>query len=145
MWSLGVTPSDKGLWGVMDQGSTFGPQGTPTPSQEEIKKCTPTPPLIPHSHPKPLPTCPQPPYVPMPPHIPTATSPTFTSRVTFSCAAFRSCSLWPISPHPPCPPKFLCLHILNAPHITFTYICALHLLQLRSSHPSPSTVWLYGT
>lgn len=99
-----------------------------------------TPPHMPPSHPKPLPTCPHTPYTPTLPHVPTPTSPTFPSCFAFSCAASCSCSLWPVSPYSP---MLLCLHIPNAPP-TFTHICVLHLLQLHSSHPSPSTVWLYG-
>ena len=92
-----------GSRGVMDQGSTLGPQGTPTPSQEEIHKYTPTPPHIPHSDPKLLPTCPHTPYVPMPPPVPAPTGPTFTSHVAFSCAALCSCRL--------------CAHILPCAYI----------------------------
>ena len=113
----------------MDQGSTFGPQGTPIPSQEEINKCTPTPPHILHFDPKLLPTCLQAPYVPMPPHVPAPTSPTFTSHVVFSCAALCSYSLWSISSDPPQILPWSCSP--NAPHIPFTHICALHLFQLH--------------
>ena len=116
-----------GSRGVTDQGSTFGPQGTPTPSQEEIHKCTPTPPHIPHSDPKPVPTCLHTPYVPMPPYVPAPTGPTFTSHVAFSRAALCSCWLWPIPPHPPTFPR---TRLPSAPHVTFTHSCALHLCQL---------------
>ena len=91
-----------GSRGVMDQGSTFGPKGTPIPSQEEINQCTPTPPHILHSHPKPLPTCPHNPYVPGPTVPLTSLSPTAVP-CTCSSPAFLSCS----------------------------------------SHPCPSTLWLY--
>ena len=118
-----------GSRGVMDQGSTFGPQGTPIPSQEEINQCTPTPPHILHSIRKQLPTCPHTPYVPMPPHVPAPTSPTCTSHLVFSCKALCSCRLWSIAPYPA--QILLCSWTHSAPHIPFTHSCALHLPQLR--------------
>ena len=106
-WAHAELYGVRGSRGVMDQGSTFGPQGTPIPSQEEINQCTPTPPHILHSIRKQLPTCPHTHYVPMPPHVPAPTSPTCTSHLAF-CKALCSCRLWSIAPYP-----------------------ALHLLQLR--------------
>ena len=133
----------------MDQGSTFGPQETPIPSQEEINKCTPTPPHILHFDPKLLPTCPQAPYVPMPPHVPAPTSPTFTSHVVFSCAALCSYSLWsissdppqilPRSSHGPVPP----MPLTSLSPTSVPYTCSSSTFLSCSSCSCPSTMWLY--
>ena len=127
-----------GSCGVMDQGSTFGLQGTPIPSQEEINECTPALLHILRSDPKPLPTSPQTPHVPMPPDVPAPTSPTCTSHLAFSCEALCSCRLWSTSPYPPqiLPCSDPCSPVSPVPptSLSETHICALHLLQLLIPH-----------
>ena len=127
-----------GSCGVMDQGSTFGLQGTPIPSQEEINECTPALLHILRSDPKPLPTRPQTPHVPMPPDVPAPTSPTCTSHLAFSCEALCSCRLWSTSPYPsqilPCSDPCSPVSPVPPTSLSVTHICALHLLQLPIPH-----------
>ena len=140
-----------GSCGVIDQGSTFGPQGTPIPSQEEINECTPTPLHIPNSDPKPLPTSPQTPHVPMPPDVPAPTSPTCTSHLAFSCEALCSCRLWSTSPYPPqiLPCSDPCSPVSPVPPTSLSPTSVPYTFSSSSfltcrSHPCHSTVRLYG-
>ena len=140
-----------GSCAVTDEGSTFGPQGTPIPSQEEINECTPTPPHILHSDPKPLPTSPQTPHVPMPPDVPAPTSPTCTSHLAFSCEALCSCRLWSTSPYPPQihPCSDLCSPVSPVPTTSLSptsvpYTFSSSPFLTCRSHPCYSTVRLYG-
>ena len=140
-----------GSCGVMDQGSTYGLQGTPIPSQEEINECTPTPLHIPHSDPKPLPTSPQTPHVPIPVHVPAPTSPTCTSHLAFSCEALCSCRLWSTSPYPPqiLPCSDLCSPVSPVPTTSLSptsvpYTFSSSPFLTCRSHPCYSTVRLYG-
>lgn len=80
-----------GLYGViLSNGScrVLGPHlwaaGAPILLKEEINKCTPVLPHIPHFYPNPDP--------PMAPCLP---SPTISSHIAFSCAVFQSCRLCP--------------------------------------------------
>ena len=138
-----------GSCGVTDQGSDFGPQGTPIPSQEEINQRTPTPLHILHSDPKPLPTSFQTPHVPMTPDVPAPTSPTCTSHLALSCEALCSCRLWSTSPYPPqiLPCSDTCSPVSPVPPTSLSPTSVPYTFSSSSfltcrSHPCHSTVRL---
>ena len=150
-WAHAELYGVRGSRGVMDQGSTFGPQGTPIPSQEEINECTPALLHILRSDPKPLPTSPQTPHVPMPPDVPAPTSPTCTSHLAFSCEALCSCRLWSTSPYPPqiLPCSDPCSPVSPVPPTSLSPTSVPYTFSSSSfltcrSHPCHSTVRLYG-
>ena len=141
-----------GSCGVMDQGSTFGLQGTPIPSQEEINECTPALLHILRSDPKPLPTSPETPHIPMPRHV---SAPKFPPLPHTLPSPVKHSAPVGCGPHPlilpksshvlirvPQYPQYHPLHFLRPTSVPYTFSSS-SFLTCRS-HPCHSTVRLYG-